>query len=189
MQDMSIKVGVRVWTDSSAAMGVCGRSGLGKLRHVQTHTLWVQERVRTGGIQLRQVNGLVNPADLFTKHLTSRDGVTQPVELFNCEYRDGRAQAAPLLRREKIPTDDGHAATIDNDNDNDAGPAHDPDVIPHTYATDDLEALFPRAVAPVDLDGASPDQCICCRPGCSNSCPLRPYEFDTAVSGRKRAKQ
>ena len=46
MEDMGIKVGVRVWTDSSAAMGVCGRSGLGKLRHVQTHTLWVQERVR-----------------------------------------------------------------------------------------------------------------------------------------------
>ena len=80
MEDMGIKVGVRVWTDSSAAMGVCGRQGLGKLRHVRTHTLWVQERVRTGAIQLRKVNGLVNPADLFTKHLTSRDRVTQPVE-------------------------------------------------------------------------------------------------------------
>ena len=81
MEDMGTKVGVRVWTDSGAAMGVCGRSGLGKLRHVQTHTLWVQECVRTGAIQLRKVNGLVNPADLFTKHLTSRDRVTQLVEL------------------------------------------------------------------------------------------------------------
>ena len=27
MEDMGIKVGVRVWTDSSSAMGVCGRSG------------------------------------------------------------------------------------------------------------------------------------------------------------------
>ena len=102
MQDMGIQVGVRVWTDSSAAMGICGRSGLGKLRHVQTHTLWVQERVRTGAIQLRKVNGLVNPADLFTKHLTSRDRINQLIELFNCEYRDGRAQTAPLLRKDKV---------------------------------------------------------------------------------------
>ena len=101
MKDLGINVGVRVWTDSSAAMGICRRSGLGKLRHVQTHTLWVQERVRTGAIQLRKVNGLVNPADLFTKHLSSRDRVTQLVQLFNCEYRDGRATTAPLLRKDK----------------------------------------------------------------------------------------
>ena len=29
MLDLGMKVGVRVWTDSSAAMGICGRSGLG----------------------------------------------------------------------------------------------------------------------------------------------------------------
>jgi hypothetical protein len=133
------------------------------------------------------VNGLVNPADLFTKHLTSRDRVTQLVELLNCEYRDGRAQTAPLLRKEKIPTNDGHAATIDatinDDNDNNSGPAHDPDVLPHTYTTDDLEAMFPRAFAPVDLDGASPDQCICCRPGCGECYLPRPGEFDAVPSG------
>ena len=71
MADLGMKVDVRVWTDSSAAVGICGRSGLGRLRHVQTHTLWVQERVRSKAMELRKVNGLVNPADLFTKHLTS----------------------------------------------------------------------------------------------------------------------
>ena len=35
---------VRVWTDSSAALGISTRSGLGKLRHLETHTLWVQEK-------------------------------------------------------------------------------------------------------------------------------------------------
>ena len=66
MGDLGVDVRVRVWTDSSAAIGICGRSGLGKLRHVQTHTLWVQERVRTGAIELRKVHGDVSPADLFT---------------------------------------------------------------------------------------------------------------------------
>ena len=113
MADLGMKANVRVWTDSSAAIGICGRSGLGKLRHVQTHTLWVQERVRTGAIQLRKVNGLVNPADLFTKHLTSRERVTQLIELFDCEYRESRASTAPLLRKEKAQAGECHTATAD----------------------------------------------------------------------------
>ena len=36
MAEMRMLANVEVWTDSSAAVGICGRSGLGKLRHVQT---------------------------------------------------------------------------------------------------------------------------------------------------------
>ena len=35
MAEMGMCVKVRSWTDSSAAVGICRRSGLGKLRHVQ----------------------------------------------------------------------------------------------------------------------------------------------------------
>ena len=71
MSDLGLKVPVRVWTDSSAALGIAGRSGLGKLRHLETHALWVQERVRTGAIQVRTVRGDVDPADLIlvTAHM------------------------------------------------------------------------------------------------------------------------
>ena len=142
---------------------------------MQTQTLWVQELVRTGAIQLSKAKGFVNPADPFTKHSTSRERVTQVVELFNCECRDGRAKAAPLLRKEKIPTTDAsHAATVHDDDDNNAEHTHDPDVLSHTYTFDDLEALFPRAVAPEDPYGAPSDQCICCLPGCSKCSPPRP---------------
>ena len=103
MAEMGMYAKVRVWADSSVAVGICGRSGLGKLRHVQTHTLWVQERVRSGAIELRKVNGLVNPADLVTKHLTSRDRVNQSIELFNCKYREGRSAAAPEFRKDREP--------------------------------------------------------------------------------------
>ena len=216
MQDLGIKVGVRVWTDSSAAMGICGRSGLGKLRHVQTHTLWVQERVRTGAIQLRKVNGLVNPADLFTKHLSSRDRVTQLVELFNCEYRDGRATTAPLLRKEKAPDAECHmtttnATTRHNDDgmtqrntasnmanigmgvgvgvgDTDANnlsPTHDPDVLPHAYAADDMESLFPVAVAPDDAEGIPRDVCICCKPGCVRCYPSQKISEAFTTQGKE----
>ena len=110
MNDLGASVGVRVWTDSSAAIGICGRSGLGKLRHVQTHTPWVQEMVRTGAIELRKVHGEVNPADLFTKHLSSRDRMIRLVKLFNCEFCDGRADSAPHLRRQQTTAQEGMVA-------------------------------------------------------------------------------
>jgi hypothetical protein len=73
---------VCVWTDSSAALGIATRSGLGKLRLLETHTLWVQEKVRVGAIAVRKVRGDVNPADLFTKHLPSTDKIHQLTALF-----------------------------------------------------------------------------------------------------------
>ena len=42
MRDFGHQLPIRVWTDSSAAMGVCQRQGLGKLRHIDTQALWVQ---------------------------------------------------------------------------------------------------------------------------------------------------
>ena len=45
--DLGVEVPLRVWTDSSAAIGICSRQGLGKFRHLDTQTLWIQQAVRT----------------------------------------------------------------------------------------------------------------------------------------------
>ena len=37
---------IRVWTDSSAALGISGQQGLGKLQHLECHLVWVQQRLR-----------------------------------------------------------------------------------------------------------------------------------------------
>ena len=66
---------VCVGTDSSAALGIATRSGLGKLRHLETHTLWVQEKVRLGAVAVGKVRGGVNPAALFTKPFHSKDQI------------------------------------------------------------------------------------------------------------------
>ena len=34
-------IGLSVWTDSTAALGIGGRQGLGKLRHLESHSLLV----------------------------------------------------------------------------------------------------------------------------------------------------
>ena len=140
---------------------------------MQTRTLWVQERVRTGAIQLRKVNGLFSPADVLTKHSTSRDRVNQLFELFNCEYRDGRASTAPQLKKDTVPLSEGHVATLDDDINN-QGPAHDPDILPQHYNDEDLNNMFPRAVAPEDPDGVPTDCCICCCPTCFTCFPPHP---------------
>ena len=72
LRDLGVDVPLRVWTDSGAAIGICNRQGLGKLPNLDTHTLWIQQAVRTGKVDLRQVLGEENPADLLTKHSLSR---------------------------------------------------------------------------------------------------------------------
>ena len=140
---------VRVWTDSSAALGICARSGPRQLRHLETHTLWVQEKVRTKAFQLRKVRGDVNPADLFTKHLPSREKVHALTELFGCEYRTGRALAAPQLRKAEVPThveedELGDVKVVDEFEPNftDMEP-HDISVLPHYYDEIEMNKLFP----------------------------------------------
>ena len=98
MRDLGQDAPVRVWTDSEAAIGISSRQGLGKLRHLDTHTLWIQHAVRSGRIDLRKVLGEANPADLFTKHSLSRERLKMLTGIFDCKFMGGRPDAAPQLR-------------------------------------------------------------------------------------------
>ena len=150
MQDLGIDLPVRIWTDSSAAIGICTRQGLGKLRHLDTHTLWVQQAVRTGTVDLRKVLGEVNPADLFTKHSLSRDRLGKLVELFDCKFSDGRAETAPRTRAEgtqKRTMAEMNAVIEDTSE----------PYMPHTLMTDaELDTYFPSVIVPEAVDAGDP---------------------------------
>ena len=96
--DLGVSLPLRIWTDSSAAIGICSRQGLGKLRHLDTHTLWVQQAVRCQRLSLKKVLGDENPADLLTKHSLTRDRLMKLVSLYDCFFREGRAETVPKLR-------------------------------------------------------------------------------------------
>ena len=98
LDDLGVKIALRVWTDSTATIGICSRTGLGRLRHLDTQCLWLQDHVRSGAVELRKVKGTENPSDLFTKHLRSAPCVEALLGLFGCEYRGGRPASAPNLR-------------------------------------------------------------------------------------------
>ena len=97
--DLGVKIPLRVWTDSSAAIGICTRQGLGKLRHLDTHTLWIQQAVRTKRVDLRKVDGEQNPADLLTKHSIGRQRLDGLITLYGCKHLEGRAESAPQVRK------------------------------------------------------------------------------------------
>ena len=39
--DIGLSLPIWIWTDSTTALSIGGRQGLGKLRHVECHSLWV----------------------------------------------------------------------------------------------------------------------------------------------------
>ena len=80
--------------DSSAALGVAQRQGLGKLRHLDVALLWLQGFVEKGKIQMKKIGGTSNPADLFTK-LLAGPAVEHWTKVLGYEFRDGRAELAP----------------------------------------------------------------------------------------------
>jgi nicotinamide mononucleotide adenylyltransferase len=73
LRQVGVEYRIRVNTDASAANGIANRRGLGKVKHVQVNELWVQERVASGDIEVREVEGKSNLADLLTKHRGSED--------------------------------------------------------------------------------------------------------------------
>ena len=54
-------------SDSSAARGVLWRTGVGKIRHLEVKTLWVQDLVKAHKLLVRPVKGEENVADIGTK--------------------------------------------------------------------------------------------------------------------------
>ena len=68
-----------VRTDSSSGLAVGSRRGLGRLQHVQTRHLWVQQQVQQGDLRLQKEYGDTNVSDAPTKPLdeksmTNNDG-------------------------------------------------------------------------------------------------------------------
>lgn len=65
--DMDIPLSLHIYSDASAAIGICRRRGLGRIRHLHVGDLWIQEKLKAGDVQLSKIAGAANPADALTK--------------------------------------------------------------------------------------------------------------------------
>jgi hypothetical protein len=88
--DWGMDFEMEVYVDSSAALGVVGRKGAGKLRHVRVGQLWVQEKAETGEIHYKKIKGTENPADVLTKSMSGTD-INRYLIMLGVDARDGRA--------------------------------------------------------------------------------------------------
>ena len=63
---------VEVRIDASACLGIASRKGAGRIRHIATPTLWLQQAVQEHRLAVLKVKGTQNPADLGTKHVDAK---------------------------------------------------------------------------------------------------------------------
>ena len=94
--DLGIPLQIEILTDATAAIGICRRRGLGKIRHLHVSDLWVQDRLKTGDFKLTKVLGTENPADCLTKHVT-RDIMMRHMQTMGLKPESGRPGSAPTL--------------------------------------------------------------------------------------------
>ena len=94
--DWGCERAAKVYADSSAAIGIVRHKGVGKIRHLDTRLLWIQERVQAGDLEVVKVAGCENPADLMTKHL-SDEALSGCLARLGCWPREGRAASAPKV--------------------------------------------------------------------------------------------
>ena len=82
-----------VRTDSSAAKGIGSRRGVGKVRHLHTPCLWVQQRVFRKEITIEKIPGTSNVADMGTKPLAAAD-MMKNLAMCGISFRDGKHRLA-----------------------------------------------------------------------------------------------
>jgi hypothetical protein len=95
--DLGITLNLEILTDATAAIGICRRRGLGKIRHLHVSDLWVQDRLRRGDFKLTKIPGADNPADILTKHVP-RDVLMKHMAFMGLTAEGGRAGSAPTLQ-------------------------------------------------------------------------------------------
>ena len=98
-KDWDLELKLELKADSSAGLGTAQRQGLGKLRHVQTRYLRVQERVRRGEVAVSKVRGDRNPSDMLTKPM-DKGKREYFMKMIGQWYMDGRAKMMKKLADE-----------------------------------------------------------------------------------------
>ena len=74
--------------DATAAIGIASRRGLGKLKHVDTVFLWIQERIESLKITVHKKHTTEMLADILTKFVTNKDLVRHLMTM-GFVFRDG----------------------------------------------------------------------------------------------------
>lgn len=76
-------LGVVVWVDAQATIGLSFRSGLGRARHIEPGVLWIQVFLGRGECEIRKVSGDNKSVDMLTKP-RFRDTLYRHLDRWRC---------------------------------------------------------------------------------------------------------
>lgn len=97
LADFGVRAGAIVCSDSSAAIGISHRKGLGKTRHIQVQDLWIQEELMKKRMQVKKIGTHQTPADMMTKSV-AHDILIRHTESMDLHIGNSRAATALELK-------------------------------------------------------------------------------------------
>ena len=68
-KDWQVMFTAKVWMDATAGIAIGSRRGLGRVKHIDTMFLWVQQVVNEGRVKLGKKDTTEMLADIMTKHV------------------------------------------------------------------------------------------------------------------------
>eukprot|EP00435_Cladocopium_sp_Y103_P031617 s579_g8.t1 len=89
LKDWGVHLPVQCWMDANTGLAIASRHGLGKVKHIDTVFLWVQQVVGTGRIALGEKPTADMLADMMTEPL-ERARTRMLLERMNYHYMSGR---------------------------------------------------------------------------------------------------
>ena len=94
--DLGLTWSLHLQTDAAAAIGICRRRGLGRIRHLATADLWIQDKLRAGDFSLEKIPGQENRSDILTKHV-DRQTLEKHLRGLHLYFEEGRPGSAPTI--------------------------------------------------------------------------------------------
>ena len=88
-RDLGIRLHIRIMMDATAGIAIASRRGLGKVKHVDTNFLWVQEVIQNKKIHICKKHTSQMLADVMTKPVTEQL-MNRMMTTMNFEYRTGQ---------------------------------------------------------------------------------------------------
>ena len=89
-KDFGVLLQLHIWMDATAGSSIGSRRGLGRVKHVDTVFLWVQEVVNQKRAVLGKVHTSQNLSDVLTKPVSGPE-LMRFIKAMGYEYLGGRA--------------------------------------------------------------------------------------------------
>ena len=91
---------IEVKVDSSAALAFFHRRGVGRMKHIDSRVLWLQDLIAAGGVKLKKIPREQNLADMLT-HTPSAKELEVFLPLMGLRCCSDREKNLMVMRRYK----------------------------------------------------------------------------------------